>query len=172
MLGLDGATDPAKAAAAYEAKLKGCAALAPGSAGGPPGLPRLDLVLLGLGEDAHVASLFPNAPELQEPASGRWVLPITASPKPPAGRVTLSMAAINAAAAVVFVASGPGKARPVQLVLEVQALPGALPAQLVRPVAGSVRWLLDGAAAGALRPALWDQPAFWPRSEVPALPKK
>lgn len=50
--------------------------------------------------------------------------------------------------------------------LEIQALPGAVPAQLVRPQAG-VTWLLDSEAAKGLRPQLWNTPTAFPRSEIP-----
>jgi 6-phosphogluconolactonase len=86
--------------------------------------------------------------------------------------VTLSLPVLNAAARVAFVAAGPGKAEVVQRALECQALPGALPAQLVRPAPpGELRWLLDTAAAAQLRTADWAKPNQWPRSEVPAAPK-
>ncbi len=65
-----------------------------------------------------------------------WILPVRNSPKPPPERITMSMPAINAAKEVVFVALGSSKAEIVQRVLEVQSLPGALPAQMVRPQVG------------------------------------
>jgi len=67
---------------------------------------------------------------------------------------------------VVFLALGEGKAEVVQRALEVQALPGALPAQLVR-CSGRVRWLLDVPSAQHLNIAEWDDPKAWPRSVVP-----
>lgn len=61
----------------------------------------------------------------------------------------------------------PPQASAVQRTLEFQSLPGAVPAQLVRPEAG-VTWQLDKEAAKYLRPQLWNTPAAFPRSEVPA----
>ena len=105
-------------------------------------------------------------------------------------RVTLSLSAINAARLVLFVvgarhnvrrtcdvltlvlfcssSGGADKAEALQRVLEVQALPGALPAQAVRPAAGALRWLIDASAAAQLNTAAWDKPAAWPRSQVPS----
>lgn len=152
---------PAAAAAAYEALLLGLpVAVLPRDGSGQP---VLDLVLLGLGQDGHTASLFPNRSALAP--TPKTVLPVTDSPKPPAARITLSLSAINAAAAVAFLAAGASKAEAVQRVLECQALPGALPAQLVRPAAGLV-WLLDAASAGQLRVERWGVAKAWPRSEV------
>ena len=65
---------------------------------------------------------------------------------------------------VAIVAFGAGKAEVVQRCLEVQALPGALPAQLVRPSAGSLKWLLDVASAQALRTQTWQDAKVFPRS--------
>jgi len=73
------------------------------------GLPVLDLIFLGLGEDGHVASLFPGQSE--SAAAGRFAYrAITDSPKPPARRISLSYAAIAAAKQVWVLASGVGKA--------------------------------------------------------------
>lgn len=72
------------------------------------GLPILDLIFLGLGEDGHVASLFPGQPE--PAAEGKFAFrSITNSPKPPPRRITLSYAAIAAAKKVWVLASGAGK---------------------------------------------------------------
>lgn len=124
--------------------------------------PILDLVLLGVGPDGHVASLFPNRKETA--ATEGWVLPVTASPKPPAERITLTMPVLNAAKEVAVVALGGGKAEIVQRALEVQSLPGALPVQLVQPSSGKVSWVLDKAAAGDLAVAEWENTKRFPRS--------
>lgn len=126
------------------------------------GWPVFDLVLLGVGPDGHVASLFPNRPETA--AAAGWVLPVSDSPKPPPERITLSLPAINAAAEVVVVAVGESKAEIVQRALEVQALPGALPAQLVRPAGGRLRWLLDALSAQELRLEDWEASKAFPRN--------
>ncbi|GJP39484.1 hypothetical protein CLOM_g23848 [Closterium sp. NIES-68] len=110
--------------------------------------PRIDLILLGFGPDGHVASLFPNSPLLRE--TSRWVLPVTNSPKPPPERITMTLPVINCASNVGFVAAGKGKAEVVQRIFGRLALPGALPAQLVRPYSGSITWFVDSAAASRL----------------------
>jgi len=77
------------------------------------GLPMLDLVVLGLGEDGHVASLFPNAPQIVTDSRHSY-LAICDSPKPPPNRVTLSYAALTAARQVWVLVSGSGKAAALQ----------------------------------------------------------
>jgi 6-phosphogluconolactonase len=131
---------------------------------GAGGFPAIDLVLLGVGPDGHVASLFPNRKETA--ATAGWVLPVEDSPKPPAARITLSLPVLNAARAVAVVAVGGGKAEVVQRALEVQALPGALPVQMVRPAAGRVTWVVDRAAAAQLSVQDWDTAKKYPRSLV------
>ena len=116
--------------------------------GGPN--PRFDLVLLGLGGDGHTASLFPGSEALEE--TERLAAATTAFyDNRPAGRVTLTLPALNGARQVLFLVSGPEKANIVRAVLvdgEVR-----LPAQRIHPVAGQLAWLLDAAAA-ALLPAI------------------
>jgi 6-phosphogluconolactonase len=108
---------------------------------------RFDLVLLGLGEDGHTASLFPGSPQLAE--RERLAVPATASYQGrPAQRVTLTLPAINTARLVMFLVTGSAKAEVVQAV--VQGPAGHLPAQHIQPVAGQLTWLLDAAAASLL----------------------
>jgi 6-phosphogluconolactonase len=109
---------------------------------------RLDLVLLGLGPDAHCASLFPGAPALAE--TRRRVVGVeTAGMEPLVPRVTLTLPAINAAREVVFLVSGADKAAAVARAFAGQ--PGAeAPASLVAPIDGTLTVLLDAAAAAEL----------------------
>jgi 6-phosphogluconolactonase len=110
--------------------------------------PRFDLVLLGLGEDGHVASLFPGHPALQE--SRRWVVPVFDAPKPPPVRVTMTLPVINHARRVAFVAAGYGKAGIVGRVLQPIDEDSEIPAQRVNPVHGERRWFLDEQACSSL----------------------
>jgi 6-phosphogluconolactonase len=71
--------------------------------------PVLDVVVLGIGEDGHTASLFPNFPQLT--AAGAACLAVHDSPKPPPDRVTLSLEVLNAARTLVLLATGAGKAQ-------------------------------------------------------------
>jgi 6-phosphogluconolactonase len=139
---VDTSQAPAAAAHAYEAELARVFGV---PAGGPP--PAFDLILLGLGPDAHTASLFPGNPALREERA--WVVHVRDSPKPPPDRVTLTAPTINAARAVVFLVADAGKADALASVLEGARAPERWPAQLVRP-AGTLRWLADRAAAGKL----------------------
>jgi 6-phosphogluconolactonase len=127
------------------------------------GFPVFDLILLGVGPDGHICSLFPNRP--QTSAKEGWILSIADSPKPPPERITFSMPVVNAAKEVVFVALGEAKAEIVQRVLEVQSLPGALPAQMVRPENGKVTWILDADAASQIAADKWvEKSKDFPRS--------
>lgn len=91
------APDLEAAAAVYAAELARVA-------GSPP---RLDLALLGVGEDGHVASLFPESPSLT--ANGRSVVAVSKAPKPPARRLSLGLAVLAAARLVVVAAFGAAK---------------------------------------------------------------
>jgi 6-phosphogluconolactonase len=135
--------DPEAAAARYAAEL------AASAGGGHQRLPHLDVVLLGIGEDGHVASIFPEHPVAYDT---RPVSAVRGSPKPPPIRTTLTFAALNAADDVWIIASGDGKANAVGL-----ALASAGPVQV--PAAGvhgtqRTMWLLDRAAAADVSPRL------------------
>lgn len=101
--------------------------------------PRLNLVLLGLGEDGHTASLFPGAPALAE--TDRWVVG-TRSPKPPPHRVTLTLPVLERAHRIVFLVCGAGKAEALRRIRAGEDLP----ASRLRPVEGALLWLVDRAA--------------------------
>jgi 6-phosphogluconolactonase len=111
--------------------------------------PTFDVLLLGIGPDGHIASLFPEAPALYDE---RVVVPVRGAPKPPPTRLSLSLTAINAAREVWLITAGEEKAGAVRM-----ALSGAGPTQV--PAAGArgrsrTLWLLDRAAASRLPAAL------------------
>jgi 6-phosphogluconolactonase len=113
---------PDEGAAAYESVVAG---LAP-----------LDVVILGIGEDGHTASLFPGHAVLNAPG---WVAGVRDSPKPPPERVTLTLKALRGARLVIILATGAGKAQAVA-----QAKRQEVPSGMI----AGARWLLDRAAAG------------------------
>jgi 6-phosphogluconolactonase len=112
--------------------------------------PRFDLVLLGLGEDGHTASLFPGNPAVREDA--HWVAAVSHHEPPPplVDRVTLTLLVLNAAAHVLFLVSGASKTDRLEQVLHGPFQPELLPAQTVKPIKGTVQWLVDQAAAAKL----------------------
>ena len=139
---IEGSLGPEAAAAAYEEDLK--------AAFGARALPVFDLVLLGLGEDGHVASLFPENPALAE--TQRWAAPVWNAPKPPPERVTLALPVLNQARNILVAAAGDGKAAAVARCFNPPAADAApLPARRLAPAAGELRWLLDRAAAAQLQ---------------------
>ena len=111
--------------------------------------PKFDLVLLGMGPDGHVASLFPNHPMLDE--KSEWVTFITDSPKPPPERITFTLPVINSASNVAVVVTGESKAEAVHLAID-DVGPDylSLPARLVQPTKGKLVWFLDKPAASKL----------------------
>ena len=109
--------------------------------------PRCDLVLLGIGEDGHTASLFPNTPGVNE--QEHFVI-ATESPKPPRDRVSFTFRTINAARLVVFVVTGESKSEPLRQVLAPHA--GPLPAARVAPADGRLLWIVDCSLGRGLHP--------------------
>jgi 6-phosphogluconolactonase len=110
--------------------------------------PHLDLVLLGVGNDGHTASLFPGTDALHE--HRRWVT-VGHAPSIPRTRLTLTLGVINQATVVLFLASGESKAGIIKTILEPrQDIDRQLPAALVRPDRGRLVWLLDRPAAAML----------------------
>ncbi|MDT7604245.1 MAG: 6-phosphogluconolactonase [Acidobacteriota bacterium] len=117
---------------------------------GEVALPAFDLVMLGLGEDGHTASLFPGSRALDERAA--WVTANRVE-KLGAFRLTLTAPVINNAAHVMFVVAGAGKAERLREVIEGARDPHRLPAQLIRPARGTLEWYADRAAAAKLKGA-------------------
>lgn len=117
--------------------------------GAPTGIPRFDLVLLGLGDDGHTASLFPNTAALS--ANG----PLAVSnfvPKLGVDRLTLTAPVLGAGREILFLVGGPGKARTLSTVLEGPEDSMTLPAQSIRARTedGRLEWLVDEDAAARL----------------------
>lgn len=113
----------------------------------PLAWPRFDLVLLGMGEDGHTASLFPGSPvEMSDP-----VITVTANYQGrPAQRITLTPMVINAARLVSFLVSGKGKADILYHVLSNAVSAEQLPAQWIHPSEGKLIWLVDEAAGSKI----------------------
>jgi 6-phosphogluconolactonase len=110
------------------------------------GLPRFDLILLGLGSDGHTASLFPGTAALSERERlcvDNWVASLNAH------RITMTLPLLNAARVVMFIVSGADKASIVRQVLRRDHAGPVFPAQLVQPD-GDVLWMLDRESASAL----------------------
>jgi 6-phosphogluconolactonase len=109
---------------------------------GKGGWPRFDLILLGMGEDGHTASLFPGDPVLEEKEAS--VKAVRGS-KPPPDRLTFTLPVLNGARLVLFLVQGEGKREALARVLRRDK---TLPAARVEPVEGEVRFLVDRSAAG------------------------
>lgn len=135
-----GAPDVDAAATAYADLLRG-------SGGG-----EFDLVMLGMGPDGHVASLFPGFPQLD--AQDAIAVPVTGSPKPPPQRVSLTFEALNRTRAVWFLVTGEGKADAVRRALADDGDVHETPARGIRPAPrqgpGETTWFLDRGAAARL----------------------
>jgi 6-phosphogluconolactonase len=109
--------------------------------------PRIDLVLLGLGENGHTASIFPGTPAVDE--QEHWVIAAFVAEQA-MWRITMTPLLINQAAKVIFLVAGTAKARVLQRVLDGPFEPNNLPAQLIQPVNGSLDWIVDEEAYQAL----------------------
>jgi 6-phosphogluconolactonase len=133
----------AEAAAAYEAELRECFHLRAGQ------FPRFDLILLGMGPEGHVASLFPGTTAMNEERRlvvSNWVGKFFTD------RITMTLPVLNNAARIIFMAHGAEKALALKGVLEGPYEPDQLPSQAIRPAAGKLLWLLDPTAASKLAP--------------------
>ena len=141
---INGEMAPAAAASEYEAKLRQFFATGRKGDQGPVRA-RFDLLLLGMGEDGHTASLFPGAPAINE--DRHWVAAYYVE-KLQAWRISLTPVAINAARQATFLVAGAAKARRLNQVLYGAYQPMVLPAQVVRPDQGRLFWMVDEAATG------------------------
>ena len=135
-------TDPESAARDYEQRLR----MACGASSG--NWPQLDLVLLGLGQDGHTASLFPGTAAVNEQ---QHAVTVGHAPSGPPTRLTLTLGVINRASVILFLVTGANKAGIVRTVLEPHTdADRGLPAAMVNPERGRLIWLLDRAAAAEL----------------------
>ncbi|QNS06915.1 6-phosphogluconolactonase [Streptomyces xanthii] len=142
----DGPFEADAAAEAYAAELA--------NAAGPEDhgeVPTFDVLMLGVGPDTHVASLFPELPAVRE--TERMVVGVHGAPKPPPTRITLTLSAIRSAREVWLLAAGEDKANAAAI-----ALSGA--GEVQAPAAGAygrsrTLWLLDAAAASQLPSSLY-----------------
>jgi 6-phosphogluconolactonase len=135
---IEGELDPENAAARYEATIRAAFRLEGRD------IPVFDLVLLGMGEDGHTASLFPHTEAVHET---RRIAVANHVPQKETWRITLTWPAINCGRDVVFLIEGAAKAQAVQDVFRGAYDPEAKPAQLIRPANGRLNLLLDAAAA-------------------------
>lgn len=135
-----GELQPREAALHYEQKLEDFFGLVEDQ------FPVFDIVLLGLGEDGHTASLFPSHSVLHEHARLAIEVFVTRIAQ---HRVTLTLPVLNNALTVLFCVSGTGKAHIVREVLEGDT--SSYPAQLIQPASGQLYWLVDREAASQLR---------------------
>jgi 6-phosphogluconolactonase len=139
-----GEIDPLEAADQYEIMLREFF-LTRGRENEPA--PRFDLILLGMGDDGHTASLFPGTEVLHE--QERWVTAHYVE-KLDAWRITLTAVAINAASNILFLVTGQGKAETLRAVASDPYQPDALPSQMIEAINGRTVWLVDAAAASLL----------------------
>jgi 6-phosphogluconolactonase len=143
---MEGELGPEQGAARYARALRERVAAEPDDVAGESGetdaMPALDVIVLGIGPDGHVASLFPGAPTLD--ADARAVcLPVHDSPKPPPERITLSLEVLRAARACLLLATSAGKADAVSAMLGEPS--HHVPASLLRR--GRLNVIVDDAAA-------------------------
>jgi 6-phosphogluconolactonase len=137
---ISGEGNPQESAKSYQHELKSYFGNSP--------WPRFDLVLLGMGEDGHTASLFPRTKALSEERA--WVAANWVEQRQEF-RITLTAPAINSAAQVIFLVTGENKAARLAEVLNGPFQPDLLPAQLIKPDQGELTWIVDATAASQFR---------------------
>lgn len=135
---IEGDVEPHEAAQKYEDKVRAYFG---------DGEPRFDLVLLGMGEDGHTASLFPMTAAIHE--QKQWVVAQYVE-KLSDWRVTLTPVILNNAAHTVFFVAGETKAEALKAVLQGEKQVDSLPSQVIQPKDGNLSWYVDRAAASLL----------------------
>lgn len=136
-----GEKDPKLAAADYEEQLITFFRLSEGA------LPHFDMILLGLGEDGHTASLFPGSAALDET---QRLVATTYVPKLNAHRLTLTLPVLNESAEIFFLVNGRSKAAIVKELLGIRPTIAKFPAQRIQPVDGALTWFITRDAAAEL----------------------
>jgi 6-phosphogluconolactonase len=131
---------PDQAAKDYEEEIRGFF--------GRAGWPEFDLIILGVGEDGHTASLFPGLKSLEETA--RLAIPVYLE-EPRKNRVTLTLPVLNNADQVLFLLAGPSKAAVLSEIFGEREKKRGLPVESINLVHGNMVWLIDQEAAGKLR---------------------
>lgn len=134
---MKGEDSPEQAAEAYSKLLSDHFCLIPGE------FPRFDCILLGVGADGHIASLFPGDPVLNE--SEKIVAHVLSANQQPPSRLSLTLPVLNNARYCIFLASGRGKNAVLASALNLMAAP-LLPVQMVRPHNGKLCWIIDSNA--------------------------
>ncbi len=142
MIRIEGELDPEEAAARYETAIRAHYRLEGAE------VPIFDVIQLGMGDNAHTASLFPHTQALHE--LGRIAVANFVPNQKLNHRVTLTWPVINAARDVFFLIEGSDKAEPLSRVLTGAYDPETLPSQLIQPQNGRLLFLLDRAAAARL----------------------
>lgn len=135
---IKGERDPVEGAMEYEEELKVCC--------GRSGFPVFDLVVLGVGEDGHTASLFPDSTALSE--KERFAIPVYVE-KLQRWRITLTLPVLNHASSILFLVTGRNKAGILKEILGGGENRQKYPAGLIQPVQGSLTWLIDKEASSS-----------------------
>jgi 6-phosphogluconolactonase len=110
--------------------------------------PGFDLIILGMGEDGHTASLFPGSKSLEETV--RLAIPVYLK-EPKKNRITLTLPVLNDADQILFLVAGSSKAAVLSEILGDGGKKKGFPAGMVRPIHGTMTWLVDQEAAAKLR---------------------
>ncbi len=138
-----------RAAEAYEGALRNFFGL-PGKTG-PGDFPSFDLIVLGIGEDGHTASLFPGDPAIKE--QSRIAAPVSSADPQKHDRITLTLPVLNRAKNAIFLLTGGKKASILTRILQKDF---SLPASLVHPETGNLLILADAAAGSEVRSEILD----------------